>query len=146
MEKDSSLSIHDLRFTIHGFLKRCVTMNSIKPRAVLVALALVGLAAIFAGGATSGVKTKGRQANEAPALFSKHCATCHGKDGRAKTFKAKFNKARDLTDARWQAEATDERIFNAITQGSGSKMPSFKKKLSEAQVESLVAHVRGLKK
>ena len=30
--------------------------------------------------------------------FAKNCATCHGKDGRAKTFKAKFNHARDLTD------------------------------------------------
>lgn len=30
-------------------------------------------------------------------LFAKNCATCH-KDGQAKTFKAKFNHARNLTD------------------------------------------------
>ncbi|HEX8921359.1 MAG TPA: hypothetical protein VF766_07760, partial [Pyrinomonadaceae bacterium] len=26
-------------------------------------------------------------------IFKSQCATCHGKDGRAKTFKAKFNGA-----------------------------------------------------
>ncbi len=60
--------------------------------------------------------------------------------------KAKFNKARDLTDAKWQASVTDERLFNSITQGRGGKMPSFGKKLNAGQVESLVAHVRRLKK
>lgn len=39
-------------------------------------------------------------APDARAIFDSKCATCHGKDGRAKTLKAKFNKARDLTDRR----------------------------------------------
>ena len=90
---------------------------------------------------------KNRQQTElnASILFEKHCDTCHGKDGRAKTFKAKFNHARNLTDPKWQAEATDERIFNSITNGKG-KMPAWGKKLSEAQVNALVAYVRTLKK
>jgi cytochrome c oxidase cbb3-type subunit III len=71
--------------------------------------------------------------------------TCHGKDGQAKTFKAKFNHARNLTDAKWQAEVSDERIFNSITNGKG-KMPAWGKKLSEAQVNALVAYVRKLKR
>ena len=75
----------------------------------------------------------------------KRCASCHGKDGRAKTFKAKFNDARDLTNSQWQADVSDERIYNAITNGRG-KMPAFGKKLSDAQVESLVSYVRSLKK
>jgi mono/diheme cytochrome c family protein len=83
---------------------------------------------------------------DAAALFGRHCATCHGKDGRAKTFKAKFNHARDLTDADWQAQASDERLFNSITAGRGKKMPAFAKKLSKEQIESLVAYVRSLKK
>ena len=37
------------------------------------------------------------------ALFAKNCASCHGKDGHAKTFKAKLNHARNLTDPDWQA-------------------------------------------
>jgi cbb3-type cytochrome c oxidase subunit III len=77
-------------------------------------------------------------------LFDKNCATCHGKDGQAKTFKAKFNHARNLTDAKWQAEASDERLFNSISNGKG-KMPAWGKKFSEAEINALVAYVRKLK-
>jgi len=83
--------------------------------------------------------------DEANALFGRECATCHGKDGRAKTFKAKFNHARNLTDAAWQAEVTDERLSNSIHNGKG-KMPAFGKKLTDAQIDSVVAYVRTLKR
>jgi mono/diheme cytochrome c family protein len=75
----------------------------------------------------------------------KNCATCHGEDGHAKTFKAKFNHARDLTNAEWQASVSDEHLFNSITNGRG-KMPAFGKKFSEAEIGALVAYVRRLKK
>lgn len=77
--------------------------------------------------------------------YSKNCATCHGNDGRSKTVKGKLKHARDLTDARWQEDATDERIYNAIANGKG-KMPAFKRKLTNEQIESLVSYVRGLKR
>ena len=83
--------------------------------------------------------------SDASALFAKNCATCHGKDGEAKTFKAKFNHARNLTDSQWQASVTDERLFNSITNGRGH-MPAWGKKLSEAEINSLVAYVRQFKK
>jgi len=78
-------------------------------------------------------------------LFGKECATCHGKDGRAKTFKAKFNHARNLSDAQWQAEVSDERLYNSIHNGKG-KMPAFGKKLSDSQINALVSFVRTLKR
>lgn len=82
--------------------------------------------------------------NSSNSLFAKNCATCHGKDGKAKTFKAKFNHARDLTDPKWQVSVTDERLFNSITNGRGH-MPAWGKKLSEPEINSLVAYVRQLK-
>lgn len=85
------------------------------------------------------------QSVDASALFDKHCDSCHGKDGQAKTFKAKFNHARDLTDPAWQSQVSDERLFNSISNGKG-KMPAFGKKLSEAQINALVSYVRKLKK
>ena len=85
------------------------------------------------------------QTIDAHVLFDKHCASCHGKDGEAKTFKPKFNHARNLTDAKWQSDVTDERIFNSIENGKG-KMPAFGKKLSQEQVNGLVSYVRHLKK
>ena len=78
---------------------------------------------------------------DAKTTFDAKCATCHGKDGRGKTFKGKLTHARDMTDGQWQNDVTDERLFNSISNGR-NKMPSFKKKLSEAQIDELVAYVR----
>jgi mono/diheme cytochrome c family protein len=81
-------------------------------------------------------------------LFVKHCASCHGRDGRATTNKGKFSHARDLADAEWQDDVTDERIFNSIMNGRNIRgnMPAFSDRFSEAQVNSLVTLVRGLRK
>ncbi len=81
----------------------------------------------------------------AAASYKKHCASCHGKDGRSKTFKAKLNHARNLTDAEWQDRVSDERIFNSIMNGKG-KMPGYSKKLSEQQIDALVPFVRAFEK
>ena len=121
-----------------------VSRSSTQPK-----VAALGLVIIFSGfgvvyPAHSIVPSSNPQGNEASALFGKDCATCHGKDGKAKTFKAKFNHARNLTDAKWQAEVTDERLYNSIHNGKG-KMPAFGKKLSDAQINALVAYVRTLK-
>jgi mono/diheme cytochrome c family protein len=78
--------------------------------------------------------------------FARNCATCHGREGRADTLKSKHRyHARDLTNAHWQSEATDERIYNAILNGVG-KMPAFGKKLTTEQITSLVSYIRDLKK
>ena len=90
-------------------------------------------------------------ANESSAMpdvnsvYNKQCAACHGRDGRGKTFRGKHAHARDLTDAQWQDQVTDERFYNSISKGKG-KMPAFARKLSDAEIESLVTFVRNLKK
>ena len=86
-----------------------------------------------------------RAVSGASALFKDNCAKCHGKDGRARGFKARLAGVRNLTEARWLEGVTDERIYNSITNGR-NRMPAFGKKLTEAEIESLVAFVRGLKK
>jgi mono/diheme cytochrome c family protein len=82
---------------------------------------------------------------DAATLYKKNCASCHGKNGQAKTFRGKLLNAQNLTDSAWQAEVSDEHIFNVITNGH-KKMPSFGKKLSEEEINSLVDYVRKLKK
>ena len=77
--------------------------------------------------------------------YAKQCASCHGKDGRAKTIKGKLKHARDLTDREWQERVSDERIFNSIMNGK-EKMPAYGKKLSQEQIEALVTYVRAFKK
>lgn len=87
------------------------------------------------------------KARSAPQLYARHCASCHGADGRAKTSKGKFSHARDLTDAKWQDDVTDERIFNSIMNGRNvsGNMPAFNDKLNEKDVDELVGYVRKFK-
>ena len=106
---------------------------------ILLITALGVLASRTRGGPVS---TEARSATQ---LYSKNCASCHGSDGRAKTFKAKLNHARNLSDPEWQERASDERIFNSIMNGKG-KMPAYGKKISEPEIDTLVSYVRGLKK
>jgi mono/diheme cytochrome c family protein len=81
---------------------------------------------------------------DAKTTFEARCAKCHGKDGRAKSMHAKHVHARDMTDAAWQGNVSDERLFNSISNGKG-KMPAFGKKLSEDQIDALVRYVRQFK-
>jgi cytochrome c6 len=83
-------------------------------------------------------------ARSAGDLYAKYCSTCHGKDGRGKTFKGKLTHARDLTDRAWQDDMSDERFFNSIMKGK-KKMPAFRKKMSEQEIDALVSYVRTLK-
>src|SRR5215207_3714069 len=80
----------------------------------------------------------------APQLYRRYCVSCHGADGKAETSKGKFSHARDLADAEWQAEVSDERIFNSIMNGRNVRgnMPAFADKLNENEVNSLVGFVR----
>jgi mono/diheme cytochrome c family protein len=85
-------------------------------------------------------------AGDASSTFNSKCASCHGRDGRARSMHARHEKARDLTSAEWQDSVSDERIYNSISNGKGKNMPAFKKKLSDAQIDELVNYVRRLRK
>jgi mono/diheme cytochrome c family protein len=84
-------------------------------------------------------------ARSAAALYARNCASCHGRDGRAKTSRGRSKHAKDLADSEWQARVGDERIFNSVMNGKG-KMPAYGKILSEQEIDSIVTYVRGLKK
>lgn len=109
------------------------------------ALTLTGLVASATGSVEPQNNALSTSPSSALTIYGKRCASCHGKDGRAKTFKGRLRSARNLTDPQWQADVSDERIFNSIMNGRG-KMPSYGKKLPEADINSLVSYVRGLKK
>jgi cytochrome c6 len=115
--------------------------------ALLLVFFVAAFGVVFAGRALSGepVDPGNASARGAAELYAKNCASCHGRDGRAKTFKGKLKHARDLAGSEWQGRVSDERIFNSIMNGKG-KMPAFAKKLSEEEIDALVAYVRGLKK
>jgi len=92
-------------------------------------------------------ESRGDNVRPASQVYRRYCVSCHGSDGKAKTSKGKYSHARDLTDAQWQADVSDERIFNSITNGRNQRgnMPAFADKINEKEVDSLVSFVRGLK-
>jgi mono/diheme cytochrome c family protein len=90
------------------------------------------------------VKANSTDPRPAPQLYRRYCVSCHGSDGRAKTSKGKFAHARDLSDAQWHEEVTDERIFNSIMNGRSQRgnMPPFSNKIDQKEAEALVNFVR----
>jgi len=83
--------------------------------------------------------------------WTKHCASCHGKDGKAQTKAGKMAETKDLTDTAYQASFTDEKAAQQIKDGLKDKtgkerMKPFAGKLNDAEIQALVAHVRAFKK
>src|SRR4029077_4882426 len=76
------------------------------------------------------------------ALWGKHCASCHGKDGNGNTTMGKTLGVKDYTKSQ---SFSDAEAANVIKNGKG-KMKAYKDKLSDADVRALVAWVRSLKK
>jgi cytochrome c6 len=116
-------------------------VRRIKLLAVISAAILMSISFIAYASKITREENSTASAADAKALFDSKCAKCHGKDGRAKSLHAKHVHARDFTAADWQSDVSDERIYNSISNGKG-KMPSFKKKLTDDQINSLVSYVR----
>ena len=103
-------------------------------------------------GLVATLSTKGAEAKE---NWDKICAKCHGVEGKADTKIGQKLGAKNLTDAKVQADMKDEDIAKAIKDGikdadGKTKMKAFvtgaDTPLSDDEVKALVAYVRGLKK
>jgi mono/diheme cytochrome c family protein len=78
-------------------------------------------------------------------LYSDLCANCHGDGGKGDGSDAMMYDPTptDLTDAAKMNKHTDGELYYQITEGR-KPMPSFKKKLTEAQRWQMVMFVRAL--
>ena len=87
---------------------------------------------------------------DAKANYDKHCAKCHGPDGKGQTRMGKQAGAKDYTDAKVQAEMTDDKAFKSIKEGqkvNGKEaMKPFADQLSDDEIKALIAHIRKFKK
>lgn len=85
------------------------------------------------------------------ASYKKHCAACHGADGKGQTTMGKKVSCKDYSDAKVTAEVKDDEALKAVKEGLKDKagkelMKPFSAKLSDDEIKALVAHVRTLKK
>lgn len=69
-------------------------------------------------------------------LFETKCARCHGNDGAKGRFGAKNLQLSVLSDAM---------LFQIISDGK-SFMPSWKKKLNEVQIKTVIGYIKTLRK
>ncbi len=108
-----------------------------KPTALIVALFVASLASANAA--------------DVGENWTKHCGSCHGKDGKGQTKAGRKANAKDLTETSYQATFTDEQMFKQIKEGmkdknGKEKMKAFGGALSDDEIKALAAYVRGLKK
>lgn len=82
--------------------------------------------------------------------WTKHCVSCHAKDGSGNTKMGKKLNVLDYRDAKAQEGFTDDAALKAIKEGAKDKagketMKPFTEKLSDDEAKALVTYVRSLK-
>jgi mono/diheme cytochrome c family protein len=106
-------------------------------------LIIVSVALLVAGGVAV-------RAADAKVNWEKHCAKCHGQDGKGKTGTGKELGVKDYTDAKVQGVMTNNirmliAIRHGVKEGEKTRMPAFGETLSVDEMKALVQYVRGLK-
>ena len=109
---------------------------------IVAAAALVASSAL----AVEAAKDKATAKIDAKAIVAAKCASCHGKDSKGNPNMAKMFKvdaaAMDLTGKDAQ-DKSDKDLTALISAGKG-KMPSYKDKLSAAEIDAVSAYLKTL--
>lgn len=89
-------------------------------------------------------------AADAKENWEKHCAKCHGADGKGQTKMGQKLGIKDYTDPKVQESFTDDEAFKAIKEGlkdkDGKTLMKPAEGLSDDEIKALVKHVRSFKK
>jgi mono/diheme cytochrome c family protein len=109
----------------------------------ILCIAIGGI--VVAGCASTGTLAKEeagypKEKVDARGLFVENCATCHGQDGRAKTFHGWLVGAQNFTAPEWRSETQVADAVQSIEKGPGA-MPAFASKLSQPEIEALAEYV-----
>lgn len=90
------------------------------------------------------------QAEDSKVIWEKQCAKCHGKDGNGTTTAmGKKLGIKDYTDAKVQAEMTDEEMTKAIKEGTqkdGKTTMKPTEGVTDDDVKALIKLIREFKK
>jgi len=90
------------------------------------------------------------RAADVEANYTKHCVSCHAKDGSGDTRMGKKAGTKDYRDAKVVAEIKDDEAFTRVKEGQTEngkeKMKPFKDKLSDEEIKALIAHLKAFAK
>ena len=76
------------------------------------------------------------------AFFAINCSVCHGPDGSARGADGSRLKGQDFTDSKEMKSFSDAELAKTIRKGKKfGRMPSFKDRLSEAEMMEMVQQV-----
>jgi mono/diheme cytochrome c family protein len=81
---------------------------------------------------------------EGKAIYKRHCVSCHGKTGKGDGVKAAQLDVHPGNFAKDLKEQTDGALFYKTAEGR-NQMPSYKKKLQDDEIWSVVNYIRTLK-
>ena len=112
-------------------------MRTIKTIISVTFLGLLSVLVISSSGRPAASDAALAEAAGPAETYATHCAKCHGVDGRAQTAKGKRAGATNFTSD-WNRDPA--RGVRIITNGKG-EMPSFKGKLSPAEIKSVFSYV-----
>ena len=121
----------------------------------LFAACVVGVAAQSPGGSAAAKKLKNpvkstpASITAGKALFTKHCVSCHGAEGKGDgKFAPKNSPPADLSDAEWKRGSTDGEIFTVVREGAAPElvMRGFKGRMTDDEIWNVVNYVRSLAK
>ncbi len=102
-------------------------------RCLALTIALVLLTAVTSGLARAG---------DGEALYSEHCATCHGADGRADTPVGKALKVPSLVDPKWNSADATDAVVTAFR--ANPKHKAVESKLTDDELRAIATHVAKL--
>jgi mono/diheme cytochrome c family protein len=88
-------------------------------------------------------------AGDGKASYEKHCAKCHGKDGKGQTVMGKKSGAKDYTDAKVQDALKDDAAIKAVKEGfkkDGKEVMKPSEGMSADEIKDVVAYMRTFKK
>ncbi len=108
---------------------------------LLLGISLVCAAPLAAEGPPQGVLDRGK------AVYEKHCAFCHGVDGKANTPVGRLltPHPRNFADPVEMARVTVDRMYRAIKDGRpGTAMSAWELVLTETQIGDAIDYVRSL--
>jgi len=99
-------------------------------------------AVLILAGLSLAVPAMGQQTGEA--TYKAKCAMCHGADGTGNTPAGKAMKARSFKSDE-DVKATDAELIKQTKEGVG-KMQGYAGKLTDAEIQDVVAYIRTLQK
>jgi mono/diheme cytochrome c family protein len=110
-------------------------------RPIKATVCLLSVMALALGAAADAAAVEGQS------LYLEHCASCHAPDGKGRTPAGKKFGAKDLTESKLSDADIARQIVDGTKDAKGkARMPAFKEKLTPADVSSLAAYLKALRK